>query len=109
MRLIPAAAAALMLAAAPPALARNFTWSFAADILTLDPHSSNNTFTNAFLDNVFETLVRHNPRLEIEPALATQLGGASRPPSGASTCARACASTAARPSAPRTWCSPGSG
>ena len=72
MRLIPAVAAALMLAAAPPALARSFAWSFAADILTLDPHSSNNTFTNAFLDNVYETLVRHNPRLELEPSLATR-------------------------------------
>ena len=72
MRLIPAAAASLMLAAAPAAVARSFTWSFAADILTLDPHSSNNTFTNAFLDNVFESLVRHNPRLELEPSLATR-------------------------------------
>ncbi|MBR0661468.1 ABC transporter substrate-binding protein [Neoroseomonas oryzicola] len=72
MRLIPAAAAALMLAAAPAALAKSFTWSFSSDILTLDPHASNNTFTNAFLDNVYETLVRHNQRLELEPALATR-------------------------------------
>jgi peptide/nickel transport system substrate-binding protein len=72
MRLIPAAAAALMIAAAPAAMAKSFAWSFSADILTLDPHSSNNTFTNAFLDNVYETLVRHNQRLELEPALATR-------------------------------------
>lgn len=72
MRLIPAAAAALMIAAAPAALAKSFTWSFSSDILTLDPHASNNTFTNAFLDNVYETLVRHNQQLELEPALATR-------------------------------------
>ena len=77
MRLIPAAAAALMIAAAPAALAKSFTWSFSSDILTLDPHASNNTFTNAFLDNVYETLVRHNQRLELEPALATSWDRAS--------------------------------
>lgn len=71
MRLIPAAAA-LMIAAAPPLAASPLSWSFSADILTLDPHASNNTFTNAFLDNVYETLVRHNQRLELEPALATR-------------------------------------
>ena len=40
------------------------------DVLTLDPHASNNTFTNAFLGNIYEALVRHNERLELEPALA---------------------------------------
>jgi peptide/nickel transport system substrate-binding protein len=49
---------------------RPFTWSFNSDVLTLDPHSSNHTFTNAFLGNVYETLVRHNDKIEIEPALA---------------------------------------
>ena len=49
---------------------RPFTWAFNSDILTLDPHSSNHSFTNAFLGNVYETLVRHNDRIEIEPALA---------------------------------------
>ena len=58
------------LLAVPPALAKPFTWAFGGDVLTLDPHASNNTFTNAFLGNVYETLVRHNERLELEPALA---------------------------------------
>jgi hypothetical protein len=64
--------AALLLAAlaAPPAAAKSFTWAFNADVLTLDPHASNNTFTNTFLGNVYEALVRHNDRIEIEPALA---------------------------------------
>ncbi|MBU8543608.1 MULTISPECIES: ABC transporter substrate-binding protein [Roseomonadaceae] len=55
---------------AAPAAAKSFTWAYNADVLTLDPHSSNNTFTNTFLGNVYEALVRHNDRIEIEPALA---------------------------------------
>ncbi len=68
------ALAALLALAAPiasrDAEARNFTWAFNADVLTLDPHSSNNTFTNTFMGNVYEALVRHNDQIEIEPALA---------------------------------------
>ncbi len=58
------------LSLAGPAAAKSFTWAFNADVLTLDPHSSNNTFTNTFMGNVYEALVRHNDRIEIEPALA---------------------------------------
>jgi peptide/nickel transport system substrate-binding protein len=68
MRLL--AAALLASAIAAPVCAKSFTWSFTADILTLDPHSSNNTFTNAFANNLYEGLTRHNDRIEIEPALA---------------------------------------
>jgi peptide/nickel transport system substrate-binding protein len=64
------AAALLASALALPVEAKTFTWSFNADILTLDPHSSNNTFTNAFANNIYEGLTRHNDRIEIEPALA---------------------------------------
>ena len=67
-----AALLAPLVAFAPPpaAEARNFTWAYNADVLTLDPHSSNNTFTNTFAGNIYEALVRHNDRIEIEPALA---------------------------------------
>jgi peptide/nickel transport system substrate-binding protein len=68
MIVLPAAFAVLIGVA--PAGAKNFTWSFNADILTLDPHSSNNTFTNAFANNLYEGLTRHNEKIEIEPALA---------------------------------------
>lgn len=68
--LLLAAAMALGLALGQPAAARDFTWAYNGDVLTLDPHSSNNTFTNSFLGNVYEALVRHNDRIEIEPALA---------------------------------------
>lgn len=61
--------AALLLAA--PARAADLTWSYAADVLTLDPHASNNSFTNAFAGNLYESLVRMNEKIEIEPSLAT--------------------------------------
>jgi peptide/nickel transport system substrate-binding protein len=71
MRRLPLAAlVAAGLALAAPAQARNLTWAYNADVLTLDPHSSNNTFTNTFMGNIYEALVRHNDRIEIEPALA---------------------------------------
>lgn len=62
--------AATLAIAAPDAQAKPFTWAFGGDVLTLDPHASNNTFTNAFLGNIYESLVRHDERLELEPALA---------------------------------------
>jgi peptide/nickel transport system substrate-binding protein len=62
-------AAALMLMAGG-ATAKNLNWSFSTDILTLDPFAHNSTFTQAFLNNVYEGLTRHNTKLEIEPALA---------------------------------------
>ena len=69
-RLALAALLAGTAAFADPVAAKNFTWAYNADVLTLDPHSSNNTFTNTFLGNVYEALVRHNDRMEIEPVLA---------------------------------------
>ncbi|WP_439578699.1 ABC transporter substrate-binding protein [Elioraea sp.] len=69
MRILAAAALAAAVAMGP-ADAKTFTWSFNADILTLDPHSSNHTFTNAFNNNIYEGLTRHNAKMEIEPALA---------------------------------------
>ena len=60
-----------LLLLATPALAKSMTWSFGSDILTLDPHTSRVSFTNQFLANIYEPLVRMNDKLEIEPALAT--------------------------------------
>ena len=51
---------------------KTLTWSFGSDVLTMDPHTSRVTFTNAFLANIYETLVRMNDRLELEPALAVR-------------------------------------
>ncbi len=54
-----------------PAAAKTFTWAFNGDALTMDPHASNNTFTNAFVNYIYEGLTRHNYEIKIEPALAT--------------------------------------
>ncbi len=55
-----------------PARAASLTWSFSSDIQTLDPHSSRISFTNALLGNIYETLVRMDDQLRIEPALTTE-------------------------------------
>lgn len=66
------------LALGSPAVgARTLVWSAASDALSMDPHSSNVSFTAAFVSNVYEGLVRFDDRLRIEPALAeswTQVG-----------------------------------
>ena len=71
MRRFAFALAALLAAFPPSASAKSLTWSFSADILTLDPHASRVTFTNAFLANIYETLVRFDDHLTLQPALAT--------------------------------------
>ena len=53
------------------ARAKDLTWSFSSDVQTFDPHTSRISFTNAFLANIYETLVRMDDTLAIEPALAT--------------------------------------
>lgn len=71
-RLAPALALSALLLAPPlQAGAKTLTWSFSSDILTLDPHTSRVTFTNAFLANIYETLVRFDDKLALQPALAT--------------------------------------
>jgi peptide/nickel transport system substrate-binding protein len=50
--------------------AKTFTWTASADALSMDPYSTNNTFTNSFMNNIYEGLVRFNDKVQIEPALA---------------------------------------
>ncbi|UUZ70281.1 ABC transporter substrate-binding protein [Polaromonas sp. P2-4] len=50
--------------------AKTFTWTASLDVMSMDPYSTNNSFTNSFMNNVYEGLVRFNEKLEIEPALA---------------------------------------
>jgi len=64
-----ALAAAIALAAAP-ALAKTLRFSSQGDITTIDPHGNNEGFTNAFLDNIYETLVTRGKDLKIVPGLA---------------------------------------
>ncbi|MDR0808522.1 MAG: ABC transporter substrate-binding protein [Gemmobacter sp.] len=51
--------------------AQTLRWGAGRDINSLDPYSYGSTFTLAFLNHVYEGLVRYNEKLEIEPALAT--------------------------------------
>jgi peptide/nickel transport system substrate-binding protein len=50
--------------------AKTFTWTASLDVMSMDPYSTNNSFTNSFMNNVYEGLVRFNEKVEIEPALA---------------------------------------
>jgi peptide/nickel transport system substrate-binding protein len=65
-----AAAIAMSLALATTASAKTFTWASSLDALSMDPYSTNNTFTNQFMNNIYEALVRFNEKVQIEPALA---------------------------------------
>ena len=39
---------------APALQAKTFTWTASADALSMDPHATNNSFTNAFVGNIYE-------------------------------------------------------
>ena len=81
--------------ATPPAHAATLRWAASRDIGSLDPDSFGDTFTLAFLNHVYEALVRYDENLKVEPALATSWSWSSRP-SGASTSAPTCIFTTAR-------------
>ncbi|WP_216851212.1 ABC transporter substrate-binding protein [Acidisphaera sp. L21] len=64
----------LLLATATPVVAvqaNTLKWAASRDIGSLDPDSFGDTFTLAFLNHVYEGLVRYDSSLKIEPALAT--------------------------------------
>jgi len=51
--------------------AATMRWAGANDILTIDPHGQNHQTTHAFLQQIYESLVRYDDKYQIEPALAT--------------------------------------
>ncbi len=59
-----------MLFGAATAEAKTFTWTSSLDALSMDPYSTNNSFTTAFINNIYEGLARFNEELKVEPALA---------------------------------------
>jgi len=65
-----AATLAVLVAFALPADAKTLRFSSQGDITTIDPHGNNEGFTNAYLDNIYETLVTRGKDLKIEPCLA---------------------------------------
>jgi peptide/nickel transport system substrate-binding protein len=60
-----------LLGGADPACAKTFRWASDADVASLDPYSGLETFQVSFLANIYEPLVRRDPELQLEPALAT--------------------------------------
>ena len=53
-----------------PASAGTLRWGAQRDIGSMDPDSFGDTFTLAFLNHVYEGLVRYDANLKVEPALA---------------------------------------
>ena len=89
--------------------AKSLTWSFSSDVQTFDPHTSRVSFTNAFLANIYETLVRMDDKLAIEPRFGDGLGTA-KPDSLAFPLAARRALPQRRPvHPPTTCCLPGPG
>jgi peptide/nickel transport system substrate-binding protein len=71
-RALAAAVAAAFALTALPAVAKTLRFSSQGDITTIDPHGNNEGFTNAYLDNIYETLVTRGKELKVEPCLATE-------------------------------------
>lgn len=59
-------------AIASSANAETLRWGSQADIFSLDPVSIGSTSNLAFLNHIYEGLIRYGPNFEIEPALATE-------------------------------------
>jgi peptide/nickel transport system substrate-binding protein len=59
------------LAIGSTASAKTLRWAGQNDLLTFDPHGQNHTTTHAFLQHVYEALVRYDKNFQVEPALAT--------------------------------------
>lgn len=77
-----------VLLAAGSVHAATMRWAGANDILTVDPHAQNHQTTHAFLQQVYESLVRYDQQYQIQPALGTKWTQIS-PRRCASNCARA--------------------
>ncbi|GHG32699.1 ABC transporter substrate-binding protein [Paracoccus aerius] len=67
-----AAALALSVSAAAVHAENTLKWGSRADIYSLDPNSIPSTANLAFLNHIYEGLVRYDPTFGLEPALATE-------------------------------------
>ena len=54
--------------------AKTFKWANAGDVSSMDPYFRAETFLLAFLENIYEPLVRWDEKLKLEPALAVKWG-----------------------------------
>ncbi len=57
--------------------AKTFKWANAGDVSSMDPYFRNETFLLAFLENIYEPLVRRDQKLGLEAALAVKWGQTS--------------------------------
>ena len=64
--------AAMALMSADASWAKTFRYSTSGDVITLDPHTSNEGPTNAMKGNAYDGLVNRAWDLKIEPGLATE-------------------------------------
>ena len=64
--------AAAILSGLHAASAADFRWTSAGDFLTFDVHAQNETLNSSACATVYESLVRYNEKMEVEPALATK-------------------------------------
>ena len=69
-RLLSSAAILATLAVPPAAHAVDFRWANNGDVGAMDPYTRQETVQLSFLANIYEPLVRWNPDLKLEPALA---------------------------------------
>ncbi|MBC7157665.1 MAG: ABC transporter substrate-binding protein [Rhodobacteraceae bacterium] len=53
------------------AAAETFRWASTTDPQTMDPHAVNAAPVTSFLNNIYEGLVRRDPKMQVEPSLAT--------------------------------------
>jgi len=72
--LLIAAGVVVALWAATPATAATFKWANSGDVNSMDPYARNETFLLTFTANIYEPLVRHDRKLQLEPALAVKWG-----------------------------------
>jgi peptide/nickel transport system substrate-binding protein len=63
-------AVAVAFLAASGARAADFKWANDGDARALDPYTFNETVQNSLLANIYERLVQHSRKLELEPGLA---------------------------------------
>jgi peptide/nickel transport system substrate-binding protein len=63
---------ALTFATTEPGTAKTFRFSFQSDAMSMDPYITSETFTLNFLGQIYESLVRRDEKLQIEPSLATK-------------------------------------
>lgn len=54
--------------------AKTFKWANAGDVSAMDPYYRNEAFLLAFLENIYEPLVRRDRKLGVEAALAVKWG-----------------------------------